>query len=154
MKRRWSLVVPLFGLSLFSWVTYHSFRSAHEFHEQGPSRYFYWSVIRLDSDPLDRHPQLYSTTPCGNADDDCVGFDPLEIWINPGLPFRVLTMSAIPAFAIGAVIVGGLARAGVSEVATFLIAMPPLISAWFYLVGGLIDRRQFRLRSGRRAARN
>lgn len=153
MRRCWRLIIPLSGLALFSLITYHSFRRDHEIHGHRPRRYFYWSSMRLDSDPLHRHPRPPSTVPCENGEADCVGFDPEFIWITPGWAERALTVSALPAFVIGIAIIGGLARAGISEIATFLIAMPLLISAWFYLVGWLVDRWHFRWRSGRRAAR-
>jgi hypothetical protein len=146
MKRCWSLIVPLAGLILFSLITYNSFRRDREWHGHRPHRYFYWSSVRLDSDPLNRHPRTTAITPCKSEAEDCVVFDPLYIWISPGWPHRLLEISALPAFAIGAAIVGVLARAGISAVMSFLIAMPLLIGTWFYLVGWLIDRRRLRSR--------
>jgi hypothetical protein len=45
----------------------------------------------------------------------------------------------IPAFVVGAAIVSGLARLGVSEVSTFILSIPVLIFAWFYFVCRLVD---------------
>jgi hypothetical protein len=49
-------------------------------------------------------------------------------------------LSALPAFALGAVCVRSLAVVGINEVWSFAVLMPLLIFAWFYLVGALIDR--------------
>jgi hypothetical protein len=46
----------------------------------------------------------------------------------------------MPAFLIGAAIVHGLARLGVSEVRSFMIALPMLIAFWYYLIGWLLER--------------
>jgi hypothetical protein len=54
---------------------------------------------------------------------------------------KFLMLSALPAFVFGTAVVRGLASLGVSEVWSFAIVMPLLISAWFYFVGWLIDRR-------------
>jgi hypothetical protein len=47
---------------------------------------------------------------------------------------------ALPAFAIGLFITFGLGKFGISEVLSFMISMPLLVSTWFYFVGWLIDR--------------
>jgi hypothetical protein len=78
------------------------------------------------------------------VDSDCVGWDPVSIWVDPGWLAKMLMVSALPAFAIGALIVGGLGRLGTNEVWTFMISMPILICAWYYLVGWLVDRWAFR----------
>ncbi|MGB9465504.1 MAG: hypothetical protein WBR10_10350 [Candidatus Acidiferrum sp.] len=49
-------------------------------------------------------------------------------------------MSAIPAFVVEAVVIGGLGRIGINEIWGFMISMPLLIFAWYYFVGWLIDR--------------
>ena len=51
-----------------------------------------------------------------------------------------LMISAIPAFAVGAIAVGGLGRLGISQVSSFMVLMPLLISTWYYALGLLIDR--------------
>jgi hypothetical protein len=47
---------------------------------------------------------------------------------------------ALPAFALGAVIVGLGSRVGISEFATFMVSVPVLICAWLYFAGWLVDR--------------
>jgi hypothetical protein len=54
---------------------------------------------------------------------------------------EMLGAYALPAFLVGTGVVHGLARLGVSEVISFMVSMPLLIFAWFYLVGWLVDRR-------------
>ena len=49
---------------------------------------------------------------------------------------------SIPAFAVGALIVFGLGHFGVNEIWSFMIDMPPLLFAWYYFIGMLIDRRR------------
>jgi high-affinity Fe2+/Pb2+ permease len=66
--------------------------------------------------------------------------EPLGIWIDPGWLVKGLVLTALPAFLAGAGIVRGLGRVGFNEVWTFMISMPPLISAWFYFIGWLLDR--------------
>jgi len=46
-----------------------------------------------------------------------------------------LMISAIPAFAVGAIAVGGLGRLGISQVSSFMVLMPLLISTWYYALG-------------------
>jgi hypothetical protein len=53
-------------------------------------------------------------------------------------------LSAFPAFVFGGVIVRSLGRLGISEVSSFMVLMPLLISAWFYFVGWLVDRWRFK----------
>jgi hypothetical protein len=62
------------------------------------------------------------------------------ILVDPGYLAKSLVLTALPAFALGAVVVRGLAHIGVSEVWSFGAVMPLLIFAWFYFVGWLIDR--------------
>ena len=140
MRRRWSLVLPLCGLTVFLIGTYGSFRFNREVFGNRPTRYFYWSSIRLDSDPLNRHPVPESVAPCKNGEENCVSWDPAYIWVDPGWGAKTFVLSALPAFVIGAGIVRILARFGMSEVETFFVSMPLVIFVWFYLIGWLIDR--------------
>jgi hypothetical protein len=39
------------------------------------------------------------------------------------------------------IIVSSLGRLGISEILSFMIAMPLLIVAWYYFMGWMIDRR-------------
>jgi hypothetical protein len=141
MRLHWRLILPCLGLLLFGLGSYESLRNNREAHRV-PSRYFWWSSIRLDSDPLGRNVQI--ATPCQNPDSVCIGWDPVSIWVDPGWLAKVLMASALPAFVIGALIVGGLGRLGTNEVWSFMLSMPILICGWYYLVGWLLDRWAFR----------
>lgn len=102
-------------------------------------RYFWWGSVRLDSDPLNRRPAM---KPCAQeTDEECVE-EPQYIWINPGLIERALVLSALPAFLLVIAVVRGMSHLGVSELLTFMITMPPLTFAWFYMIGWLLDRWQ------------
>jgi hypothetical protein len=125
---------------LFSLVTYASFRFNREALGNHPTRIFYWSVIRLDSDPLNQHSPDF--LPCKNGDQNCR--EPQTIWVQPGLMRKLLLWTAFPAFVVGVAIVRLLARLGISEVATFLTAMPLLVCVWYYLLGWLADRWRYR----------
>jgi hypothetical protein len=86
MKRRWRLILPLCGLVYFALGTVHSERFNREERADGFSnRYHYWSVVRLDSDPLNRNPQPTQLRPCANGSDDCVSWRLPYIWIEPGI---------------------------------------------------------------------
>ena len=138
-------VLPACGLLLFGAIGYHSFslgRSVHEEH----GRYVYWGSIRLDSDPLNRHPN--APNPCGNQDPDCTQWDLRAAWIDPGPLEKALVITALPAFLVGALLVGGLGHLGVSQVVTFMISMPVLIFFWFYFIGLLVHRLARRRKRG------
>src|SRR5215510_12629920 len=139
MRIRWKLVLPLLGLSLFTLISYESF---HRKHVKGviDSRYFWWSSVRLDSDPLRIDPP--PPKPCPDNTETCVGWDPISIWVNPGVAARLLVLTAFPAFVVGVFVVAALGRLGISQVTTFMISMPLLIFAWYYFVGWLLDRRR------------
>jgi len=149
MRMRWRLALPVLGLVLFGGVTRNSFHVNREIHRT-PNRYFWWSSMRLDSDPLNRHP--LATEPCKDGEEKCVDWTPVSIWVEPGWLAELLVPSAFPAFVFGAVVVHGLGRLGISEVSSFMVVMPLLISAWFYFVGWLVDRWRFK-RSGLTTAR-
>jgi hypothetical protein len=143
MRRRWRLILPFVALLVFTGISLHSYRVERE--GIGSSgRYFLWSTIRLDSDPLDTHSQ----SPCTNSHEGCVDWDLSEAdgWgrVHPPLLEKMLVVSALPAFLVGIPIVFGLGRIGVSEVASFMLSMPLLIFIWFYFVGVLVDRRASR----------
>ena len=132
--KRWSAILPICGLLYFALGTAHSIRFNREVHNNRPSRYFYWSIIRLDSDPLNRHP-ISTTVPCKNAPGDCASWDPGFIWIDPGWGTQIYFWAVIPALALTAASVRGFARLGVSEVKSFFVLMPILSSLWLFLVG-------------------
>jgi hypothetical protein len=148
MPKRWRIALPCIGLSLFIALTHGSLRMNREL-QRSPSRYFWWTSIRLDSDPLNRHPKN-TTTPCKNGEQNCENWELRHIWVDPSWVAKFLMLSALPAFVVGTAVVRGLAHLGVSEVWSFAIVMPLLILAWFYFVGWLIDRWVHK-RSQRRA---
>jgi hypothetical protein len=150
MPKRWRIALPCIGLSLFIALTHGSLRMNREIQKRSPSQYFWWTSIRLDSDPLNRHPKS-TTTPCKNGEENCVNWElPPIVWVDPSWAAKFLMLSALPAFVVGTAAVRGLASLGVSEVWSFAIVMPLLILAWFYFVGWLIDRWVHK-RSQRRA---
>ncbi|HET6175474.1 MAG TPA: hypothetical protein VFE61_00985 [Candidatus Sulfotelmatobacter sp.] len=140
MRVRWTLILPAFGLVLFGLLTYKSIQFMHGF-PNGGGRYFWWSGERLDSDPSGKRPQAPIKYSCEGGEENCLPFEPEYIWIDPGWLVRCLVLTALPAFLVGTGVVHGLARLGVSEVISFMVSMPLLIFAWFYLVGWLVDRR-------------
>src|SRR5260370_24968458 len=136
---RWRLALSILGLILFGAGSCDSFRF-----QPTHSRYFWWSSIRLDSDPLNKHPQ--TPTPCKPETEDCAYFDPQNMWVDPGWLAKLLVLSGFPAFLAGAAVVGGLGRLGINQITSFMVSMPLLIFGWYYLLGWLIDRRRFRSR--------
>jgi hypothetical protein len=127
-------------LALFLLGTYGSFRFNRKVFGNRATRYFYWSSIRLDSDPMNQRQYPYFL-PCKGGVENCL--QPQTIWgIEPGPVSKMLMLAVLPAFMFGKAIVRVLGRFGISEVATFLTLMPVLIFAWFYLIGWLIDHRR------------
>lgn len=121
---RWRWILPIVGLALFVVVSVQSWRNSHRVHS---ARHFRWSVFLLNSQPLK------------TAESDVV--PPLP---EPSWPDSILRTTALPIFCLGALIDYPLSRLGISEVLTFLTAMPLLIFAWYYFIGSLIDRRAVR----------
>jgi hypothetical protein len=115
-RRRWRIVSPVFGLILFSAVSYRSYET-----QRGPSKYFYWPLVRLDSDPANKDT---------NWDLTCA-----DRWVDPELLDKILLFSALPAFIVGGVAVSGLGRLRVNQVSSFMFLMPILIAAWYYFIG-------------------
>jgi hypothetical protein len=135
------------GLTLFAVLSYSSLRWNIQVYKV-PSRYFWWSSIRLDSDPLNKHSK--APISCKQGAENCTDWEPEYIWIDPGWIHNALELLALPAFVAGLVIVKALGRLGVSQVLSFMISMPLLIFGWFYFVGWLFDRRRrqrFRLQA-------
>jgi hypothetical protein len=138
-RLRWKLVLPLIGLIFFAGVTYSSIRTNHQV-STASHRYFWWSWIRLDSDPLNRN--LRAAEPCGkNALENCAAWDLNSVWVDPGWLVMAFAVSALPAFVVGMIIVHVLRLLGISEIFSFMIAMPLLIFAWYYFIGWMIDHR-------------
>lgn len=152
MRNFWRLLLCGWGLILFVALTCHAARFNREMHPGHSSRYFWWGGIRLDSDPLNRHPKdRVASQPCPQDEADCIEWDPEYIWVDPGWMEKALVLSALPAFLVCSAIVRGLARQGVGEVTTFMVTMPVGIMLWFYSLGWWIDRlrRERRARAGR-----
>jgi len=137
MRMRWRPTLCLWGLILFGLLTYASIQGNREMRHGRHGRYFWWGSVRLDSDPLDKHPKL---EPCTQHPDGDCAWEPLYIWVEPGLLEKALVLSALPAFLLGRAVVFGLARLGVNELTSFMSTMPVLILVWFYGVGWLLDR--------------
>jgi hypothetical protein len=134
---RWQITLPLVGLLIFGTVTYHEVRWNRT--EVNSTRYFWWSSFRLDKDPLNHHPATILPKPCEDGRPGCFSADLEYMWVEPGVLPMVLTLTALPAFAIGSVLVKTLGRLGVSQLTTFMSAMPFLITAWYFSVGWLLD---------------
>ena len=147
MRRRWSVILPLCGLGLFLLVTHHAFHQRNEFHRNHNDRYFYWSSVLLDTDPLNHYGRGHVPSPCTGGEKDCIEWDPEIRWVDPGFVPRFLFISALPSFLVESLIIRLIARAGVNEVPVFLITTPILICAWYYAVGLALDRWRHRRRS-------
>lgn len=128
--------MPVIGIILFSVVSYHSFRA----HRRLPSRYFWWSSIRLDSDPSNS--RNWGAIPFQESNEN--RWELQTKWVDPGLLDQFLMLSALPALAVGGGAVRTLGRIGVSQVSSFMLMMPVLIGAWYYLIGWLLDRWTYR----------
>jgi len=118
-------------------VSYQSLRKDREI-QRTPSKYFWWSGIRLDSDPVNKRSP--ATTPCEDGKEDCVKWDLQDRWVDPGWLEEFLVLSALPAFVLGRFAVSCLGRLGINQVRSFFTLMPVLILAWYYFVGWLLDR--------------
>lgn len=140
MRWRWRFIFPACGLALFLIGMYQGFHLTRRVSRNHPPRYIYWGTVRLDSDPLNRRPIPHAVRPCSSGEENCLEFEADYIWIEPGLVEKAFVLSALPAFAISSLNISVLRRFGVSEVTMFFISMPPLIVAWFYALGWLLDR--------------
>jgi hypothetical protein len=141
MRIRWSVILPIIGLLLFAVVTYRSLPlNRHE--QDEPRKYYWWSSLQLDSDPLNHDPAIAAA--CANKTEGCARLD-LRSWdLQPAWLDRVLVLSALPAFLAGFAVVAGLSKLGVDEVLTFMVSMPILIFAWYFFVGWLLERWSLR----------
>jgi hypothetical protein len=135
MPRRWRVALPTIGLCLFAALTYNSVRMNRET-QRFDSRYFWWTSIRLDSDPLNRHPE--GAEACKNGEKNC--WELRSMWVDRSWLAEFLMLSALPAFLVGGFVVSGLGRLGLSQVSSFMLLMPVLICVWYYLIGWLLDR--------------
>jgi hypothetical protein len=136
MGIRWRLVLPVLGLILFGAASVGSIRLNRQL-GTAPRRYYFWSCLRLDSDPMNRHPR--EPTPCKSGDEGC-GWELQNIWVDCGYLTKSLWLTALPAFALGGAVVAGLGHLGVNQVWSFAFVMPLMLFGWFYFVGWLVDR--------------
>lgn len=138
---RWRPTLCLWGLSLFGLLTYGSLWMSDTNQPRHHGRYAWWGSVRLESDPLNMH---QPSKPCLEAPDGSCGFDPEYIWVSPGWIEIALTLSALPACILTIAFVHGLAQLGVSELLSFMFAMPLFTTVWFYGVGWLLDRWRYK----------
>jgi len=131
------MILPIIGLILFAAVSYRSM-PLNEHEQEVPRKYYWWSSLRLDSDPLNRNPDL--AAPCANEKQNCSNGEFPNMKIGPLWLDRLLIISALPAFLVGAVIVVILSKLGLDEVCTFMVSMPILLFAWYYFAGWLLER--------------
>lgn len=136
MKSRWRYILPLLGLLAFSIESYHSLVMNRRLGATR-GRYYWWSSIRLDKDPLNKN--LGTSSPCSGAMKEC-SWETQYIWVHPSYFAKAFMAAALPAFGLSALTVRGLSRLGINEVWIFAISMPVYVFAWFYLVGRVIDR--------------
>ncbi|HEX8710778.1 MAG TPA: hypothetical protein VF730_02810 [Terracidiphilus sp.] len=140
---RWRSILCLWGLVLFGLLTYGSVRANRYLHTQHLyGRFFWWGSLRLDTDPLNKHPLL--NQPCEQDTDQTCGFEPLYVEVTPGWIEKALILSALPAFVLVLAVVRGLAHFGISEVSSFMIAAPFLTLSWFYSIGWFLDRWRYK----------
>src|SRR5258708_30112524 len=117
----WRGTVPMVGLILVAAVSYRSMPVNH--HEQeAPRKYYWWSSLRLDSDPLNENPQL--AAPCAIEKQNCSNGEFPNIKIVPSWLDRFLIISALPAFLAGSAMLVVLSEAGLDEVLPFMVSMP------------------------------
>ena len=127
---------------MFGLISWHSFERRAMGH-----RYVYWGAIRLDSDPLNRHPKpVVQTDPSCKEGEGCVAWDPEYIWIEPGWIEKLLFLTGFPAFLVASGTLWVARRMGVNEVVSFMITMPALLVSWYGFVGWSLDRRVARRR--------
>lgn len=139
MNIRWRLALPIIGLMLFGLVSYKSLHKGGRSYHVADSRYFYWSTLRLDSDPLKSPPSAQKA--CVDAARDCIEWQ-TYLAPKPGLAASILVLSALPVFLVVAVALKELGKLGVSQVSGFMVLMPLLLAAWYYFLGWLFDRRK------------
>jgi hypothetical protein len=73
------------------------------------------------------------------------------MWVEPGILPGALMLSALPAFAIGDLLLRTLDKLGINELKTFLSAMPSLLVVWYYLLGWFFDWLGYRWRRRRKS---
>lgn len=138
MRRFWSVVLPIVGILLFSLVSWQSFKVNREIQQHLPSKYFYWSAIRLDTDPANR--RNWDVGKRRDGDENCGGWELRAIWVEPSLFGTFVLLIAFPAFVLGRLIVGLLGTEGINQLTSFMLLMPVLLLIWFWFVGWVFDR--------------
>src|SRR5579872_5554423 len=104
MKACWRIALPSLGLLLFAVVTYQSIASSRLLvHNDG--RYFWWSGMCLNSDPLNKHWKEPALCECSHVAKNCV--EPISADGYPGWITRCLMILALPAFLVSAATVQG-----------------------------------------------
>jgi hypothetical protein len=136
MEIRFSLILPVLGLLLFTAVTLRSAK-VNEHDAAHPHKYYWWSSLRLDTDPLNQHPA--TPPPCGDKEKNCAQDESRTLQVSPNVLDKTLAISGFPAFLAGAGIVALSSRRGIDEVLAFMVSMPILLFGWYYLVGWLVD---------------
>jgi hypothetical protein len=99
-------------------------------------KHFVWSTFQLDSDPL------AWKTACAGQSEPCVAWDPSTIDSSAGpTPLaKVFVVFALPAFRLSLLVVGFAGSHGANQIILFFALTPPLIAAWFYFLGRVVDR--------------
>jgi hypothetical protein len=138
MHFRWRVILPVCGLFLFLTITYQSILANHGLHH-GTTRYFWWSSIRLNSDPLNKRSILSRIGPSTTEAREWQEYWPETRWVDAGLMTEFFVVLDLPAFTLTMGIVKGLSRLGVSEVLSLMLSLPLLTLTWFYYVGKLMD---------------
>ena len=154
MRNHWRLILPIAGLLLFAGATYDSLQARPKV----PSQYLWWSILRLDSDPLNAQhpvgtPRIRSKGNRGlrsfghgvgttrtNAKRNSTSWNPASLWVSPESASELLILSAFPALAAGMSWVRLLGREGMSEISSFMSMMPLFVAAWYYTIGWFLDR--------------
>jgi hypothetical protein len=57
---------------------------------------------------------------------------------------NLLIFTGLPGLLAGASIVALLSWMGVNQIWSFFVSMPVFLTAWYYLLGWLLDRRRWR----------
>src|SRR5262252_10981400 len=112
MRIRFSAFLPIAGLLLFAAVTYRSME-VNQRGPDGPHKYYWWSSLRLDTDPLNKNPKF--TKPCKDGPGKCPEWTPAPEDIVPGRLERVLTASGFPAILAATGLVIELSKHGIDE---------------------------------------
>jgi hypothetical protein len=125
---------------LFGLITYGSMQE-HRLMQRYHTSYFWWGSIRLDTDPLSTRSGLNQ---CAQESEGNCYVDLGIRWGTHGWIEVAYLITAFPAYLPTAAVVRGLAFFGVSELLSFIVAMPLFTFGWFYTVGWLLDRWRYK----------